>query len=87
MWGNINLRQKGPPRFPDATPARSNTPYGSGKLRKRWKTEDGEILEWDYQHGKVEKYDKRGKHLGGFDPNTGEPVPGKRAEPGRKVEP
>jgi hypothetical protein len=75
------------PGFPDATPAKSKTPYGAGKLRKRWKTADGEILEWDYQHGKVEKYDKRGKHKGEFDPNTGEPIPGKGPEASRKVEP
>ena len=31
----------------------------------------GCILEWDFQHGEDEKYDKRGKHLGAFDPKTG----------------
>ncbi|MQT72046.1 toxin, partial [Pseudomonas sp. FSL R10-0071] len=30
----------------------------------RWKVSDGRILEWDYQHGAVEMYDKRGNHLG-----------------------
>ena len=50
-------------------------------MRQRW--EDGRyIYEWDSRHGEVEKYDKRGKHLGSFDPETGEelkgPVPGRR---------
>ncbi len=85
--GQYRPPPKGLPGFPDATPAKSKTPNGPGKLRKRWKTADGEILEWDYQHGKVEKYDKRGRHKGEFDPNTGEPVPGKGSDPGRKVEP
>jgi hypothetical protein len=42
-------------------------------------------LEWDYQHGKVEKYNKKGKHQGEYDPNTGEQT--KPPEPGREVEP
>jgi hypothetical protein len=40
-------------------------------LRARWKTLDGKIIEWDYRHGHVEMHDKRGEHLGGFDPGTG----------------
>jgi Cytotoxic/Pput_2613-like deaminase len=28
-------------------------------------------LQWDYQHGAVEKYSKNGTHLGGLDPNDG----------------
>jgi len=37
---------------------------------QRW--EDGQyIYEWDYQHGRVEKWTKRGQHLGDFDPETG----------------
>ena len=32
-------------------------------------------FEWDSRHGTVEQYDKTGKkHLGEFDPNTGEQV-------------
>jgi hypothetical protein len=58
---------------------------GEGKLRKRWKTDSGGILEWDYENGKVEKYNDRGKHEGEFDPNTGEQT--KPAKPGRTVEP
>ncbi|NMD61880.1 hypothetical protein FEZ60_00975 [Rhodococcus sp. MS16] len=32
--------------------------------RKRWKDDKGNIYEWDYQHGAVEKYNKNGTHLG-----------------------
>ena len=38
-----------------------------GKLRPRWRTPGGWILEWDYQHGTVEVYDRRGDHLGEYD--------------------
>ncbi|TYR37429.1 endonuclease [Sphingobacterium phlebotomi] len=55
------------------------------KGRARWKTSDGKILEWDKQHGDVEVYNKKGKHLGSARPNTGEmykpPVPGRRIDP------
>lgn len=72
-----NLGYYPPPKdlaaFPDAKPAPRKTPIrGGGGLRKRWKTRDGTIYEWDSQHGAVEKYDKRGKHLGEFDATTGE---------------
>jgi len=40
-----------------------------GDLRKRWKDNDGNIYEWDSQHGELEKYDKHGKHLGSVDSN------------------
>jgi len=40
--------------------------------RHRWSEEEtGYIYEWDYQHGRVERYDRRGHHLGEFDPDTG----------------
>lgn len=43
--------------------------------RFRWKLPDGSILEWDKQHGEVEKYDKTGRnHQGAYDPNTGEMI-------------
>jgi hypothetical protein len=32
------------------------------------------IYEWDSRHGLVEKYDKRGNHLGEFNPVTGEKI-------------
>lgn len=62
------------PAFPDAKPAKPKTPVqGGGGKRKRWKDKKKRIYEWDSQHGIVEQYDKTGKkHLGEFDPNTGE---------------
>ncbi|MEU4344104.1 colicin E3/pyocin S6 family cytotoxin [Nocardia sp. NPDC023852] len=54
------------PAFPKAKWAKS-----MGR-RKRWVDDDGNIYEWDYQHGAVEKYSKNGKHLGEYDPKTGE---------------
>lgn len=78
--------QGGLPGFPDAQHSRPKTPdQGGGGLRKRWKASQGNILEWDSQHGTVEKYDKRGRHLGEFDPRTGAQT--KLADPSRKVEP
>jgi len=63
------------------------TPKASGKgLRKRWKNfEDGTIYEWDYRHGRVEKYNSRGKHLGEFDYQSGVQI--KDANPNRSIEP
>ncbi|GAB6404950.1 hypothetical protein PMHK_23780 [Pseudomonas sp. MHK4] len=46
---------------------------------KRW-----DFFEWDSQHGAVEKYNKRGKYLGEFDPKTGEQT--KNADDTREVE-
>ena len=54
--------KKAPPR---------NPVQGGGKLRDRWKDKKGEIYEWDSMHGRLEKYNKRGKHQGEFDPKTG----------------
>ena len=74
------------PGFPGAQRAKPKTPVqGGGGLRKRWRLPGGCILEWDSQHGEVEKYDKRGKHLGAFDPKTGkqlkDPIKNRRIEP------
>jgi len=53
--------------------------------RHRWfDGETGYIYEWDYQHGRVERYDGRGRHLGEFDPHTG--VMTKPANPGQTTE-
>lgn len=74
------------PAFPDAKWAKSKTSVqGGGGLRPRWKSRNGTIYEWDFQHGAVEKYNKRGKHLGEFDHKTG--TQNKAADPTRKVEP
>ena len=60
------------PAFPDAVSARpKSSVQGGGKRRNRWVDGRGRIYEWDYQHGAVEMYDKQGKHLGEFDPDTG----------------
>ena len=58
---------------------------GGGGLRKRWVDDNGGIYEWDSQHGAVERYDKRGKHLGEFDAKTGKQT--KPADPKRRVKP
>ena len=73
------------PGFPDAKKADSKTMVqGGGAKRRRWKDPKGRIFEWDSQHGTVEMYDKQGKHLGEFDPHSGERT--KPAKPGRKIE-
>jgi hypothetical protein len=83
---NYHPAPKGLTAFPDARIAPRKTPIkGGGGLRKRWKTRDGTIFEWDSQHGAVEMYNKRGKHLGEFDPDTGEQT--KEADNTREVEP
>jgi hypothetical protein len=74
------------PGIPGAKWAKPKTPVqGGGGLRRRWKDKRGNIYEWDYQEGHVEKYNPRGKHQGAFDPNTGEQK--KPADPKRGVEP
>ena len=64
-------------------PARPKTPKKGGTgLRKRWKDKKGRIYEWDYQHGRVEMWDKTGKHhLGEYDPYTGERLKGPQDYP------
>jgi hypothetical protein len=71
--------------FPGATRARGKTPVqGGGGTRKRWKDKDGNIYEWDSQHGAFEKYDRRGRHQGEYDTDGKQTKP---ADPSRKVEP
>lgn len=73
------------PAFPDIKPAPMRTSVrGGGKKRRRWKDPSGRIYEWDSQHGKVELYTKQGKHLGEYNPETGEQT--KPADPARRVE-
>ena len=72
------------PAFPDAISVRpKSTVQGGGKKRDRWKDRKGRIYEWDFQHGAVEIYDRQGKHLGEFNPDTGEQT--KPAKPGRNT--
>ncbi len=66
------------PGFPNARPVKKLAP----RYRQRWEDADGTTYEWDYQHGAVEKYNKSGKHLGEYDPNTGTQT--KPPDPGRK---
>ncbi|TFY88630.1 detoxification [Pseudomonas kairouanensis] len=74
------------PAFPDAVRAPSKSRVkGGGRLRPRWKDPHSYIYEWDFERGKVEKYNKRGRHLGEFDPNTGERT--KEADDTRRIEP
>lgn len=74
------------PAFPDLRAVRPKTLVsGGGGLRRRWKDADNNIYEWDGMHGRVEKYDPRGRHLGEFDPSTGEQT--KPANPAYTVEP
>ena len=75
-----------PGAFPTLVRAKPKTPVrGGGGLRKRWKDGEGNIFEWDSQHGRLEAYDKRGRHIGEFDPDTG--LQTKPADPTRSVEP
>jgi hypothetical protein len=61
------------PAFPGLERARPKTPVqGGGGLRKRWVDDSGGLYEWDSQHGTVERYNRAGKHIGEFAPNTGE---------------
>lgn len=79
------------PRLTYTPPPQGDLPiFGAKRVRSknqraRWIDDEGNIYEWDSQHGRVEKYNKRGKHLGEFDPNTGEQT--KPAKPGRTTEP
>jgi RHS repeat-associated protein len=66
------------PGFPDAEKVK---PKGG---RPRWKLPDGDIIEWDGQHGELERYNPRGKHKGVWSPD-GEPI--KDPVPGRKIDP
>ena len=74
------------PGFPNASRARPKTQRPAGGLRTRWKDQkSGHIYEWDEMHGTVEAYNGQGRHLGEFDPDTGQqtgvPIPTRRVEP------
>ena len=71
--------------FPEAQRVRGKTPRLGGGLRQRWKSSSGVIYEWDYRHGRVEIYDRRGRHIGEYDPETGQRT--KPANPDYQVEP
>ena len=62
--------------LPDLRREKPKTPVsGGGGLRPRWKDKDGNIFEWDSQHGEMEIYDKQGKHQGSYNPKTKEKKP------------
>jgi uncharacterized protein RhaS with RHS repeats len=66
--------------FPDATKVKPKA------KRARWHLPNGDIAEWDSQHGELEVYDKTGKnHRGAYDPKTGKKK--KDGDPKRKTEP
>jgi hypothetical protein len=52
--------------------------------RKRWRGPNEQIYEEDTQHGELEKYNRRGRHKGSVDPDSGEiikdPVKGRSIE-------
>ncbi len=52
---------------------------------RRWRSDDGKRLyTWDSLHGEVEVFNRRGKHLGEMDPQTGKMT--KPAVAGRKID-
>ena len=74
------------PGFPRAVMVRPKTVVAGNKLRRRWLDQDtGRLLEWDYQHGRLEVYDGRGRHIGEFDAQTGEQT--KPRDMTRSIEP
>jgi Cytotoxic len=73
------------PGFPKAKGTKPKTSMGGGKKRKRWINDDDDILEWDYQHGKIERYNDKRKHKGEYDPDKGTQT--KPADPTRHVTP
>lgn len=73
------------PAFPSAKRTKPKTPYGGRKLRTRWRDDKGHIFEWDSQHGRVERYDAQGRHLGEYDPESGGET--KPPDSTRRIEP
>ncbi|MCJ8167146.1 colicin E3/pyocin S6 family cytotoxin [Pontibacter sp. E15-1] len=70
--------KNGLPGFPDAERVK---PKGG---RPRWKLPNGDIIEWDGQHRELERYNKRGKHIGVWNPDgemIKDPVDDRSIEP------
>lgn len=62
----VRVEKANSPVWQDSKPYR-------GPIRTNGKNgRDREYLEWDYTHGDIEVYDRRGNHLGSRDPITGE---------------
>jgi hypothetical protein len=49
---------------------------GPRSRRRRWLGPNGQIYEEDTLHGALEKYNRRGKHEGAVDPDSGEIIKG-----------
>ena len=78
---NIYNYETPPKDIKDVFPNAENS--SNKNQRKRWvDSANGDIYEWDYQHGDIEIYDKRGKHKGSINPKTKEKKP---AVKGRKT--
>jgi len=81
--GNVCYYEPAPDDINDIFPNAERVKRKS--QRRRWKDKKtGDIYEWDYQHGEIEIYNKRGKHKGSLNPKTGKKKP---AVPGRRIEP
>ena len=66
---NIYNYESPPKDIKDVFPNAENS--SNKNQRKRWVDGvNGDIYEWDYQHGDIEIYDKRGKHKGSINPKT-----------------
>ena len=66
---NIYNYETPPKDIKDVFPNAENS--SNKNQRKRWiDGVNGDIYEWDYQHGDIEIYDKRGKHKGSINPKT-----------------
>jgi hypothetical protein len=48
----------------------------SKSRRRRWRGANEQIYEEDTQHGELEKYNRRGRHEGSVDPDSGEIING-----------
>jgi len=72
------------PGFPFARKVKPKSRFRAG-LRPRWRDRNNDILEWDSRHGRVERYNSRGEHLGEYSAETGEQL--SPADHTRKVVP
>jgi hypothetical protein len=60
-------------------------PLGFIAGERRWRNREGtRLYTWDYRHGEIEVFDRRGRHLGAADAITG--VPTKPAVRGRRID-
>ncbi|MFJ3841864.1 polymorphic toxin-type HINT domain-containing protein [Streptomyces sp. NPDC090054] len=76
--------------FPEAKYVGKGSPKSGGGFRARWSMPDGRVLEWDSAHGTIEMWTngkKNAKHMGEFDPKSGDQLPGNKGKPvpGRKL--